>query len=210
MASMDAPVVSFKQWNCFTKIALKLYPDYAEYGVSGLRGTTNTGFNVKYALLPKEFDYRTSHPKDMFVMTPLVGVAGATLYYLAIHRNIDVYSTLGFAFILALISCGIGYGLRRLLKRDYTFLATPVGNLLIVKDGKHDLIVKELQTRRVAALTEAAVVNPLEPPWMQIKKFKWLKDEGIISDDSFRAYREQILSSADTKTDNAIQNVVLH
>ena len=206
---MDGPDVCFKQRNCFTTIELNLYPDYAEYRLSGSRGT-NTGFNVKYALLPNEFDYRTSHPKDMFVMTPLIAVAGFTLYDLAIHRNFDVSSTLAFMFILAIIFCGIGYGLRRLLKRDYTFLGTPAGSLLIVKDGKHDRIVKELQTRRVAALTEAAVVNPLEPAWMQIKKFKWLKDEGIISDDSFKAYREQILSSTDTTTDKAIQNVVLH
>ena len=45
---MDGPDVCFKQRNCFTTIELNLYPDYAEYRLSGSRGT-NTGAFSNYS-----------------------------------------------------------------------------------------------------------------------------------------------------------------
>lgn len=81
MVPMNAPVVSFKQRNNFTRLEPKLHPDYVEYYVAGARGT-NTGFNAKYELLPKEFDYRIFRQKDMFVIFPLVLVAALTPFEL--------------------------------------------------------------------------------------------------------------------------------
>jgi hypothetical protein len=203
----SSPVISFKQRNNLTRVELTLHPDYAEYRIR--TPNQDTGFNVKYALLPNRFDYRANHPKDAFVIFPLVLVAGLALFELAIHKG-DTYSTLVVMFASAIVYCGIGYGLRRLLKRDYGVLATAAGNMLIVKDGQHDQILKELETRRFGALKRAAVVNRLEPPWVEIKKFKWLKAEGVISDADFTMYREQILAATEPARNKPLAPLALH
>jgi hypothetical protein len=188
---------------------LKLYPDHVEQHVAGARGR-NTGFNVKYALLPSAPDYRTWRQNDMFLAFPLLLVPGLSLFELAYRKNDDAFQLLVFMFFFCIACCAIGYVLRRLLKRDYIVLATQAGNLLIVKDGKHHRILNELQTRRTEALKRAVFVNRLNQPWQEVKKFKWLRDEGIISDDSFKIYREQILSLADAKIGNGFKTPALH
>jgi hypothetical protein len=208
MAAMNAPVVHFRQRNNLARLALTLYPDYAEYSIAGTR-SKNTGFNVKYELLPKPFDYRTFRPADIFVIFPLFLVASLTLFEAATTWG-NAYSLLGVMLSCGLTFCGISYGLRRLLKKEYTALATTAGTILIAKDDQHDLILAELQGRRAAALKNFAVVNPLVLPWSEIKKFKWLRDEAIISDHDFRMYRELILSSAESVTEKAAEAPALH
>jgi hypothetical protein len=206
---MDAPVVFFRQRSLSTKLEFKFHPDYVEFYVAGLRGNL-TGFNLKYETLPNAFDYRTHRPKDQFVTFPLTIVAAATLYELAIHPRDTASSIIGFMAVFGAVLCAVGYGLRGLLKKEYTVLVTPAGRLLIAKDRKHDAIVKELASRRTAALRRAAVVDPQAPPWLEIKKFKWLRDEGIISEDDYRACRELIHASADAGAAKAPASAVLH
>jgi hypothetical protein len=203
----SSPVISFKQRNNLSRIELTLHPDYAEYRFRA--SNQDVGFNVKYALLPNSFDYRTNHPKDAFVIFPLFLVAGLTLFELMIDTR-DTYSTLVVMAASAIVYCGIGFGLRRLLKHDYTVLATPAGNMLIVKDGQHDQILKELEARRFAALKRAAVVNRLEQPWVEIKKFQRLKAEGVISEADFAMYREQILAATEPSRNNPVAPLALH
>lgn len=141
-------------------------------------------------------------------------VAALALFAL-LHQG-DAATILGVNFVSGGLFCGIGYGLHRLFKKEYTAPATQSGNLLVVKDRKHDQILKEIKTRRVAALKRAVVVNRLVPPWNEVKKFKFLRDEGIISTDEFASYRESILPSAGANisqaagTDKPVEPRVLH
>jgi len=53
-------------------------------------------------------------------------------------------------------------------------------------------------------------VNRLEPPWVEIKKFKWLKAEGVISDADFTMYREQILAATEPPRNKPVAPLALH
>ena len=203
----SSPIISFKQRNNLTRIELTLHPDYVEYHIRA--PNEDTGFNVAYAALPNSFNYRTYRPKDAFVTFPLFLVAGMTLFELVMYKR-NTYSTLAAMLASAAVYCGIGYALRRLIKRDYTVLATPAGNVLIVKDRQHDQILSEFEARRFGALKRAAVVNRLEAPWNEIKKFKWLRAEGVISDAEFDMYRAQILSSSEAPSGKPVAALALH
>jgi hypothetical protein len=205
MAAMDTSVVRFRQRNIPVRVELTLHPDYVEFSMAGIRSNTS-GFNVGYALLPSEFNYRTFRAGDGFVLFPLLLVSGLTLLQLAMPRN-PVYEVLGFMVVYGLICCAIGYALRRFLRRAYTALPTSGGNLLIVKDAQHDQILTELQARRAVALRKSAVINPALPPWMEIKRFKRLREEGIISDGEFKTYRERILGALEETAERAAQAV---
>jgi len=204
---MPAPAMHFKQRNNLAKLDLKLHPEYVEYYVVDRHGKV-AGFNIKYELLPAEFDYQTYRATDAYVSLPLATVALLTLFELLVYG--DSYFLIGLMALMALVLCGAGYGLHRLFKRDYTALVTKAGMLLIVKDGKHDQIVNELQMRRAAALRKMVVVDRLAPPWREVKKFKWLRDEGIISNEDFVSYRELILSSTDTASGATANSPALH
>jgi hypothetical protein len=145
----------------------------------------------------------------MYIRFPLILVALNAVIALSSQRG-SAYALLIISVVIGLICCTIGYGLRCFVKKEYTVLATPAGNLLIARDGKHDQIVRELQKRRVDALKKAAFVNPLAEHWREIKKFKWLRDEGIISDGDFKQFRETILSSGDASVEKAAESPVLH
>lgn len=206
---MGAPVVSFKQRNNFAaKVELTLHPDYVEFDAEGIRGGI-AGFNVKYELLPNEFYFRTFNPKDIYIKFPLILVSVMTLFELVVHHG-DPFFTVGFMALNGLVYCALGYGLRHLLKKPYTVLATGAGSILIVKNRKHDLIVRELMARRAMALKGLVVINRLEPPWREVKKFKWLCDEGIISSDDFKMYRDRILSSVEPEAIRAFSSQPLH
>jgi hypothetical protein len=194
---MNAPTMRFKQRNgLISKVELTLFPDYAEYYFVSGRGKS-TGYNVKYELLPNEFYYRTDRPRDTYVLLPMVSMAAITLVELWSRVFVDAYQIIGLSAVVGTILCGIGYGLRRLFKRSCTSLPTAAGTIMIVQNGKHDRMIGELQTRRAAALKRQVFINKSTPPWLEIKKFKWLKDEGIITEDELTAYREMILSHGD-------------
>ncbi len=190
------------------KLELKLHPDYVEFYVVTASGKSN-GFNVKYELLPNEFDYRTYRPRDMFIRFPVILMAGQMLFAL-VSNKASAYATILFAFLFTAILCAIGYGLRLLLKKEITALAIQAGMLLVVKDQNYDQIMNELKVRREAALRALVLINSLQPPWSEVKKFKWLRDEGIISSDEFEFYRARILSSVEVKVEKAIEPLVIH
>lgn len=161
-------------------------------------------------MLPKEFDYRTHRTKDRFISLPVTLSAANALFELVVSKSGSVWLPIGISFLFGLVCCGIGYGLRCLLKKEYTVLVTQVGKLTIAKDRQHDEIVKELQARRLAALRRAVVVSRLLPPWVEVKKFKWLRDEGVITDEDFETYRSHILSRADTSTAMPAERPAVH
>lgn len=208
MAAMDVSVVQFRQRNIPVRVEFRLHSDYVEFSMAGIRSNTN-GFNVGYALLPNEFDYRTFRAGDGFVLFPLLLVSGLTIFGLLMPEN-PVYSMLGFMVVSGLVCCAIGYGLRRVLRRAYTVLPTSAGNLLIVKDAQHDRILTELQARRVAALRKSIVINPALPPWMEVKRFKCLREDGIISDEEFETYRERILAALEETAERVAHVVPSH
>jgi hypothetical protein len=208
MAGMDTSVVRFRQRNSPARVELGLHPDYVEFSMAGTRGNS-TGFNVGYALLPNEFNYRTFRAGDSFVLFPLLLVPALTMFELAIPQN-PVYPTLGLMVVFGFICCAIGYGLRRVLRRAYTVLPTSAGNLLVVKDAQHDRILTELQARRAAALRKSALINPVLSPWMELKRFNQLKDDGIISDEEFKTYRERILAALEGTAERAARAVPNH
>jgi hypothetical protein len=97
MAAMDVSVVQFRQRNIPVRVEFRLHSDYVEFSMAGIRSNTN-GFNVGYALLPNEFDYRTFRAGDGFVLFPLLLVSGLTIFGLLMPEN-PVYSMLGFMVV---------------------------------------------------------------------------------------------------------------
>ena len=57
----------------------------------------------------------------------------------------------------------------------------------IIVDGQHQAIVDEIMSRRREALRRKfASIDTLSPPGSESRKFRWLLEEGVISDEAYR------------------------
>jgi hypothetical protein len=190
---MTAPVMSFEQRNVQGKTELKLFPDYLEFNFSD-SGTPRDGFNAKYDSLPGDFNFRIFRPRNSYILQSIIFAAVLLPLALLSHRG-DPVPIIGITVLVCFVLCFFSAGINWLLAKNYTVLPTQGGHILIVQDAQHDRIIDELRARRVAALQKAAVVNRLQNPWSEVKKFKFLRDEGVISDNDFNAYKEMIFVS---------------
>ena len=190
----------FKQRNVWTRVNFLFSDSHVNYSIINHDGK-RIEFNVKYSDLPNPFSYKTFKSKDNLILYPLF-LAGFIAIFRIVLGDDDLYS-LGIALLICSgIAVAAGYGLRRSFKRQYTALPIPGGNILVVEDYQHDAIIALLQEKRQQALKKFLVVDPSLPVWMQIKKYKWLRDEHIISDEDLISYKSMLLSSTNSATVN--------
>jgi hypothetical protein len=74
----------------------------------------------------------------------------------------------------------------------FTVLPSSAGNVLVIPDNQHDDILAELQARRTAALRRHAEIDPQADRWTELKKFKFLFDEMVITEQEFEKARQQL------------------
>jgi hypothetical protein len=207
----DANILTFKQWNNFAKLSFRFSPDYLSFDIAS-SGSRRTGFNTRYEALPGSFYYKTLRPRYLLIMFFLFMGGALTLAELVFDvpepsAILNLRPVIFFSAYTAVL-CAAGFALRGILRKDYTVLATPGGNILIAKRGAHDAIIEQLQKRRMAALAKLVVIDPAQSPWKEVKKFKWLRDEGVISDGEYQAYSQTILHPMRQGTTEVTNSVV--
>jgi hypothetical protein len=68
-------------------------------------------------------------------------------------------------------------------KIKYSVFQTERGNILVIQDKNHDRIVSKLKSRRKSQLLSwYGDINPENDLQQEIAKFKWLKEQKIISE----------------------------
>ena len=204
---MIAPIMSFKQRNVYAKTELKLFPDYLEFNF--IANGINDGFNAKYESLPGDFEFGTLRQKNLNIWRIIILVAMLLPLVLLKQRG-DPAPIIGIALLVGFVLCLISAGVHWLFVNNYTVVPTQGRDILIVQDAQHDRIIDELRARRVSSLKKAVVVNRLENPWSEVKKFKFLWDEGIISENDFEAHKEMIFAPSDAKSDGPGNSPPLH
>ncbi len=85
-------------------------------------------------------------------------------------------------------------------KVDATLIPTEMGNIVILPDKNHDKIVSEIFSRRRDVLKNIyGIVNPLNHPENEINRFRWLRDEDIITPSEFEAAYKLIYGAIDNQ-----------
>ena len=83
----------------------------------------------------------------------------------------------------------------RLTKLRYTVFQPEQGGVFILQDKNHDRIVEELQTRRRKQLLDWYGEVNLESDYdNELKKFDWLRDQKVLSEDELKRKIEQLKS----------------
>jgi hypothetical protein len=118
------------------------------------------------------------------ILCLIIGVVNAGIFLLeADHLKTLVW----------LISGVICLAIHWTSKTEFTVLSCDAGEILIIKDNKHDQILEEIRRRRknlIMGLYEN--INFENNPEDEVAKFLWLKDQGYISEKKLRSIIEQI------------------
>ncbi len=207
---MDSPVV-FRQKRNWFRLEFKFWPDYVEYYARfpSNKNGGGSGFSVRYEFLPSEFACRMFISDHGAIQVTMITIALVALG--AFAGRDDIYlMTCGLAAVALLAIAGARASGSALVNDTFTALATQQGSLLVARDKQHEEIIRELQVRRLAALRKSIVINHDQPAWTEVKRFKWLRDEGVISAADFAKYRQEILAVTGEAHEKAVENVSLH
>jgi len=157
-------------------------------------------FNVWYRELPPVSEYRKFSKSETY--GAIVFAAGMILAIAFLnHHAADNFFT-GNAGMIRLLECagvflpvlfGLVYLTQRYTRKSFTIIPVSKGVIRVLEDAQHDDILEQIQRRRLLALREHAVINQLNSPQAELKKFAWLKEQGAISGSEFENFRRLII-----------------
>ncbi|HTK84410.1 MAG TPA: hypothetical protein VL625_04930 [Patescibacteria group bacterium] len=146
----------------------------------------SAGFSVLYENISPEKSLQSYREKaPIYLGLILLVSAVACLLIGPSAHNPQVSTALGWAFVIA------GWGsllVGRFARFDSTVIGTPQGRILVFDREGKDQIVAEIYRRRKDEIRRKYLeVDFLNDPQHEIAKYKWLKGEGIVSEQEFEA-----------------------
>ncbi len=189
------PELELEQRAFRTKIIYRFFANFVEYTIRDSAGGI-ASFSVKYTEIPSKVKYslfqearRPAVQNQVFLLLFM-----ALLIFAVLRQNSE--QILPFLIVAGAVGIGGSALLRRYLRKIYTSIPTVNRKLLVLRDAQHDEVLKELESRRMRALRKLAVIDPLNAPQLELRKFMWLKEEGIISEQECDFFRQKLVDSA--------------
>jgi hypothetical protein len=173
-----------------TRIGYRFYEDRVDYSIRD-SGGNKASFAVKYSDIPSNFDYRVFQPRRHTLLAAALRVMLLALMVIVLSPW-ESWPVLGTATVCGGIAIGVLTLIGRYRENIYTKIPTRNGNLLVLRDGRHDEILRELESRRLRPLRKLAEINPQNDPHAELRKFLWLKEQGVISDQELGSYARML------------------
>ena len=158
-------------------------------------------FKAKYEHIVGPSQYQRRKTSDRLVAFTFFYLIVLALFLLwrdqAPHYGLDGWywflrSAGGFIAITAVI-CGSAY---YLVHRDFTVVSSPSGNILVMRDRRHDTVIERLQSCRRRRLRQLSAPDPANSPEEELIKLKWLQDEGAITQDEYEELCSRVRGGA--------------
>ena len=110
-----------------------------------------------------------------------------------VHRGILILEADQLQTLVWLVSGAICLIIHAIAKTEFTVLSCDIGDILIIKDSKHDKVLEEIRRRRKNLIMGLyGDINIENNPEDEVAKFLWLKDQGYISEKKLHSIIEQI------------------
>lgn len=192
----DTPDQTFEQKAFRTVISYRLWPAMLEYEVVNGKGEKKA-FSVSYEDLPARADYRLIKPQVSLITGQAIVLTFMTIALLVAFPE-DAATVLINMLACALLLMGATLMLqRKFLHSCFAALPLRENMVLVLQDGKYDTIIAELESRRRAALRKHARIEPGKPVPAELKKFAWLRGQGVITDEEFAHFRARLLGHSE-------------
>lgn len=192
----ETPDLTFEQKAFRTVIGLRFWPARLDYAVINCKGE-KVSFSVAYEDLPARGDYKIIKPQLSLVTGQGIVLTLMTIALLAAFPQ-DAGEMLINMSALSLLLIGATLILqRKFLQRSFTALPLRENILLVLQDGQHEKIIAEIESRRRASLKKLARIEPGKPVPAELKKFAWLRGQGVITDAEFAHFRARLLGHSE-------------
>lgn len=147
-------------------------------------------------------DYRElpfTHTEYTEKFEALRGLAFVWLFLAGLNGLRAVGGDLGFivAAVVLVLLAGLSWLGYRKLAATFTVIDTEHGRMLAIHDDQHDRLMGELaQRRRDAFLAEFGDVDGDNDPEEERRKFAWLRDRGVLTEDEYQQKLAEIGGAA--------------
>jgi hypothetical protein len=185
------PELTLQQKAYRTRISYRFFDGHVEYTIVDSRGD-KASFNAKYEDIPAKFDYRTFEPRRPVISIQIFTLMALALVVILVYPKESLQM---FAFMAIYGSIIVGFSAlvrRKWFRKIYTSVPTRNGKLLVLRDAAHDSILQQLEERRRKALRKFAMIDALNAPMAELRRLKWLKEEGAITALEFDTYRRAL------------------
>jgi hypothetical protein len=194
--SSGTPELALQQRAFRTKIDYRFFRDYVEYTIRDRNGALSC-FTVKYSALPGRTEYGAYQP----ARSPITGLQ-ILLFALMILMISSAFPKasqweIGLMVGGAVAALAVSIALRWRFRDAYTTIPTVKGKLHLLRNKQHDQVLQELESRRLKELRKLATIDTLNSPQAELRKFEWLKEQEIITQEEFELFRQKLnLASA--------------
>ncbi|MDI9613555.1 MAG: hypothetical protein QM330_11020 [Acidobacteriota bacterium] len=97
------------------------------------------------------------------------------------------------------------------LRTRYTVIATEMGRIFVIRDGRHDEVMDELSRRRTAQWRQwYAEVDLDNDPDSEMDKFDWLRERNVISETEYQEAMKTIALHHDLDPESGGDEPLVH
>ena len=182
--------MEFRQQKFDRVIEIDLKDDFLYYKVKNMSGSSS--HNIQYEDISNnvsEFEVRNTWYGYVGFAWSLIGLIQMFIFNSGEIR-ISFWLLMGILFFVIYI----------FYKISYINIDTYQNNLLIIKNGNYDEIIKNIFDKRNDYLrSHYAKIETNGDKTEELKKFKWLKTIGAITEDDFNQFEKALNENVDKK-----------
>jgi|GEM_PF-1595516 len=189
-----------KKWNNSAEFLFE--EDHFTYQIQDESGSRKKRFS--YLNLPSTSEFYESTDRNVLFLIGAITflVVGIAQYFIFMVWKDQIKLSMASVSIVC-------YVLFRLTETQYTAIPTKKGIISVIKDKSHELIIKELYSRRNEIIKEQyGSVDYENNVENELDKFKWLLKEEIITTEEYEAAEARLLSynaSSDERRSETLQ-----
>lgn len=162
-------------------------------------------FAVEYGYIPteaSELEERGPWLRDVGIFLTVLGLL-LTGVQLALGQPPAALIWLPIGFLTLLAYRG--------LRTRYTVIATEMGRIFVIRDGRHDEVMDELSRRRTAQWRQwYAEVDLDNDPDSEMDKFDWLRERNVISETEYQEAMKTIALHHDLDPESGGDEPLVH
>jgi hypothetical protein len=160
-----------------TTVEYDFKDDFLYYKIKDAGGSNS--FNIRYEEITNdvtELEEKNQWYRNAGIFWIILGLIG-----LVLGGTISIWLILGVIF----------YGIYYFYQTSYSKIDATSHNLLVIKDKKHDEVMKEIFSQRNSYLKiNYGKINEENDKKIELNKFRWLKNIGAIADYEFEDFRK--------------------
>jgi len=188
--------ICFRQKRAGRSISITLDRSGVDYEIKDVTGEVK--FHASYEEIDPQITQVVEKSGGLFnlcIILLVFGILSAGLSFVAADRGSEYISSIFF-----LVMSAISYVFYRWRRTSFSIMNTERGRMSIIRDARHDEIMRELNLRRVTTLRNKYLqIDHDNAPKVELGKYNWLRKVGAITDVELSQFSSMLKGDAGAK-----------